>query len=445
MRAVIAVLTGLALVSFSQAAPAKTLREVSSPAELPPPGFKGRQFVDSRGCAFIRTGYGGTVTWVPRVTRSRKVLCGYRPTFAGNTQATQPVRKAQGRKQTAPVIKPRLNLSPTTTQPTLVSDIYTDQSSSTYRKDSSEHTRKQRRRSGWGAFLFGSRKPDSSSDSRNETSSDVYRKPSARTPSRPVVAPAPQGWQGQGSAVVAGGTRPAQPSASIPARNFVPKGYYSLLDDAGTQALRGVGTPQGKAAMDLIWTETVPRRLIDVTTGQDVTARYPQIRYPYQTASLRPYVPAGTVARHHKRKRSYRHKKATAPQNCSCVCKPAEVICTPKVKQGKKPRIKDEAAPANMKYYHKVNDVSATNGDMRQGRKRGVLVQVATFGVPANARRTLARFRSAGMPVLSKPLRRGGKSYDIVMLGPFTDAASLARALKAARSAGFSDAFTLRR
>ncbi|MDQ7080050.1 MAG: SPOR domain-containing protein [Paracoccaceae bacterium] len=239
---------------------------------------------------------------------------------------------------------------------------------------------------------------------------------------------------------------PAQPPASsIPARNFVPKGYYSLLDDAGTRALRGVGTAQGQAAMDLIWTETVPRRLIDVTTGRDVTARYPQIRYPYQTASLRPYVPAGAVGRHHTRKRAYRHRKATTSQTCSCVCKPAEVVCTPKVKQGKKPRIKDEAAPANMKYYHKVNDVSATNADMHQGRKRGVLVQVATFGVPANATRTIARFRSAGMPVLSRPLRRGGKSYDIVMLGPFTDAASLARALKAARGAGFSDAFTLRR
>ena len=237
------------------------------------------------------------------------------------------------------------------------------------------------------------------------------------------------------------------PTAGIPARNFVPKGYYSLLDDGGTRALRGVGTPQGKAAMDLIWTETVPRRLIDVTTGQDVTARYPQIHYPYQTASLRPYVPAGTAVRHHKRKRRhhYRHKKASAVQNCSCVCKSVEMLCTPKAKQGKKPHIKDEAAPANMKYYHKVNDVSATNADMRQGRKPGVLVQVATFGVKANATRTLARFRSAGMPVLSKPLRRGGKSYDIVMLGPFTDAASLARALKAARGAGFSDAFTLRR
>ena len=51
------------------------------PAEFPPVEFAGNQFVDSNGCAFIRAGIVGLVTWVPRVDRRRNQLCNFQATF----------------------------------------------------------------------------------------------------------------------------------------------------------------------------------------------------------------------------------------------------------------------------------------------------------------------------------------------------------------------------
>jgi predicted small lipoprotein YifL len=54
----------------------------TGPAELPPADFAGRQYVDSRGCVFVRAEVDGAVTWAPRLDRDRMPLCGYRPSMA---------------------------------------------------------------------------------------------------------------------------------------------------------------------------------------------------------------------------------------------------------------------------------------------------------------------------------------------------------------------------
>lgn len=62
----------LALAGVAGAEPLK-------PAELPPAGYAGLQYVDSKGCMFARAGNGTEVLWIPRVSRKGVPVCGNPP------------------------------------------------------------------------------------------------------------------------------------------------------------------------------------------------------------------------------------------------------------------------------------------------------------------------------------------------------------------------------
>ena len=62
---------GLCL-ALSLPAGAQTTR---GPAELPPADFEGREYTDSQGCVFLRSTFGGEVTWVPRFGPDRQPVC----------------------------------------------------------------------------------------------------------------------------------------------------------------------------------------------------------------------------------------------------------------------------------------------------------------------------------------------------------------------------------
>jgi len=65
----------IGIITLGGAAGAKTIQTDDGPAELPPASYKGTQYVDSKGCVYIRAGYGERISWVPRVNRKRQVIC----------------------------------------------------------------------------------------------------------------------------------------------------------------------------------------------------------------------------------------------------------------------------------------------------------------------------------------------------------------------------------
>ncbi len=91
------------------------------PAELPPSDYRSAQYVDSRGCIYIRVGSGSTSNWLPRMTRDGKHFCGFNPTFSAEERAsfqspsqTQPAIEIEEPKKGTPIV------STTTTKPTNV-------------------------------------------------------------------------------------------------------------------------------------------------------------------------------------------------------------------------------------------------------------------------------------------------------------------------------------
>ncbi|MEZ5754105.1 MAG: SPOR domain-containing protein [Paracoccaceae bacterium] len=381
------VLTGAVLASVLGAfgALAQSTGDIGGPRELPPPGFAGQQYVDSRGCVFLRAGMAGRVNWVPRVDRDRRPMCGYPPSTGGRAVAAAAPEAAPG---PAPVVAPAPAPTPTPA-PAPRRVAMAEPPESSYVPAPVRVARPAAapqmapaapvvapfvapRVAGQGRIACTTSAPVAQRlrltnggtvvvCSRGDGTLEGLRAPiyppgagvgASLSPPEGRVVPL-----GQPSGIGSGSreARVAQHSAPVP------KGYKPAWQDDRLNPLRGVGTAEGQAAQDQLWTRDLPAQM----QGAEVRAETQVTR--------------------------------------STKSAPAE------------------AAPR------------ASSG--------GIFVQVGSFGVPANAAGASARLAGLGLPVAMSKGRIGGKAVQVVLAGPFGSSAEAQAALRAARGAGFGDAF----
>lgn len=441
--------TAILLVLAAGGADAQSLSNADGPAEIPPSSFTGRQYVDSNGCVFVRAGFDGAVNWVPRVNRQREVLCGFQPSLAAAAPAPAPspapeptpprvvvapaavpaptptpapvprVTAPAGPSQvvsvtpapTPPVQVRPVQIQPTAVQPTTVQPVQVRPTPAPAPTPRIVAAPKPAPAPAPAAAPPANVKPPSpealATACPNASVLSQRYLPSGKWAVRcgpqkdhpgNYRVPIPTAPSAGGGAVVAS----APPVIPAGPEIKPPKGYRPAFDDGRLNPNRGVQTRTGFEQMRLVWTAGVPRRLVDQATGRDVTKLFPALRFPFVSMEQqRKYVQANGWP-------AASGVTSEAPSRVTVATKttPTATVAPPRASSGHR------------------------------------FVQVGTFGVPSNAQASAARLQQMGLPVRIGTYTKRGKTYRIVMAGPFGDATQLSRALSAARRAGFSDAFT---
>ncbi|MFG6516068.1 SPOR domain-containing protein [Sulfitobacter sp. 1A13496] len=448
----------------------------SQPAEFPPSSYKGKQYVDSAGCVFIRAGIDGNVSWVPRMSRARQQICGFQPTNGvkvaeAKVEAAQtkvdpaPAKRPPARvaevpapkaKPKAPVARPapqkvvrRVAPAPArSTAPKVVRETAPRPVPVVPSKPvalaapapagfvtacpgvSPLSQRYMRRGDGYSVRCGPQAEPIvtgrlAPSSPQRGTAPQPYRSASmmpgvAAAPAR-IVAPAAVAApvvSAKPTRAVGTQTRIVPKHVAINRVNTtnvkVPKGYRKVWEDDRLNPHRAEQTVEGRADMLLVWTQTLPRRLVNKATGEDVTAKVPLI-YPYLDIET-------------QRRKLGRVK---------IVERDGQVV--------KRVLRYRNAAPIHRDAHpiKKAPVYSSRSAPTAQPSTKAGYVQVGVFGSPANAQRAARQIAALGLPARIGKQTRGGKTYHSVQAGPIAGGSAQA-ALGQLRRAGYRDAYLQR-
>lgn len=259
------------------AAYAQSANDFRGPAELPPASFSGQQFVDSRGCLFLRAGLSGRTNWVPRVTRDRQQICGYPPTFSpqridvvedaqpsASPPAAAPAPRVAKAKGAGAVVRPLAQAPVARAKPEVVAAPAPSRAMPAVRvtQDASRGkigcyrdapVAERFRLQGGGTIVLCTKGDGDLAAARP-----------------PVHLAGPAGVAPSGYIEVPG-KKTTSPSVVVatPSQPKPPKGYRAAWTDDRLNPKRGQGTMAGQTAQDQIWTREVPARLLSEATGKE--------------------------------------------------------------------------------------------------------------------------------------------------------------------------------
>jgi hypothetical protein len=406
----------------------------NQPAEFPPSSYKGKQYVDSKGCVFIRAGIDGNVTWVPRVSRKREGVCGFKPSNVGSASAapaasaSAPVqitldgapaqvqpRPAPVRTAAAPRPAPQARPAPVVVRQQPVRQLAAP------RVVTAPAAPVIARAPVAAAPASGSCPGRSALSQQYSGSRSAGLAVRCGPQSAPIVASGPRAgnagqFHGAAPVAVTPTTRivpkhVARDRINTYANVAVPKGYKPVWEDDRLNPKRAEQNLSGRSQMLLIWTNTVPRRLINQSNGKDMTASLPLV-YPYTSIQ--------------QQRREF-GEVTLANRNGQLVKRIVRNGGAAPV--GRKPVYSSRSAPK-----------AAVAAPSRVQAAGSSYVQVGTFANSANAQKTAQRIAAMGMGARIGKSTRGGKTYLSVQAGPF-GAAAAPGALGKLRGAGYRDAF----
>jgi SPOR domain len=288
----------VALSAGVSAGDAQSIADIGGPAELPPASFTGQQYVDSRGCVFLRAGLGGRTSWAPRLDSSRDVLCGYPPTFGAPSAAVATVEPAP--PLAAPVV---VEAAPTPAvaapQPArvVVTPPPARVAAAPARTARAAVPVTPRRIGCFTNTPVPVRVQLTNGGSAVLCTRGDGTLEGARAPIYPAGSGVGASLTEPQYATAQGTGHPAR-SATAPA--LPPPGYRAAWQDDRLNPNRGQGTAAGQAQQDQVWTRDVPARLVSQTdaapapTGVSVSSKTDPARAATPQATGTFYVQVGT-------------------------------------------------------------------------------------------------------------------------------------------------------
>lgn len=400
------------------AAPA--FADLKGPAELPPAGYKGQQYVDSRGCVFLRAGYGDQINWVPRVSRSgseRVQLCGY-PSSGGAVEVAEEVAPAPmpapapapkvvaappAAVAAAPVVSRPVTPTKQAATAKVSGTVVSPGGGSGYQLACPADTPVAQRFEIYG----GGSKVLCTKGDGSLVGANFPTMVAGSTAGHAIGYDAYAGTAATGYEAPAGVASKSTKSAKYP-EVAPPPGYKLAWDDGRLNPNRGKQTVEGFLAMDEMWTRTTPSEL-----REDSKVKRKKVTVVIRRADGTQVVREGLVSEDGSGKRTV---EVISGGNYGTVT----VSTKSEPKAVVKPKAETPAVKAPVKASGKL------------------MVAVGSFGVVSNADGAAGKLKAMGLPV-ARGKAKGG-ALQVIYAGPFASAAEAKAALASARRAGFSDA-----